>query len=918
MSSSAKVVVYLRFRRSPVTENPSNAKQRRAASDPTTPRAMLADLAYDHPDLRVAIALNSSTYEGLLEWLSELDDGDVTAALAQRAAGNSGAPSVMETATPVEPAPAEPVTPSAPAPRTSRRLKISLIAAAAVIAVVGLVLGGMYAFASFAHPNGSLSAGGALTAAGSPTPATDYRFGATKTWQTKVNVVASSSEGSGEQNPGVRRYPGLWLVTWPGGGSGSGGFTNDSLLGLNPATGAVKWSLSPSSLTCATSLVSGALPCVDPYASLLSVLNPSTGKPANSSLNGTPSNAVSSYGGDIVTSYETPSDTEAVDTIERVKLDGTVVWKKSASCGESSEDGGLTFLPADELYGEAVSASEVKSNEAYLFGACLNGDINLDSGAINADASTVDDGCLQYTPFDDSDGLYTYGDACEATKYPMLIPRGSSTLTAITLDAYFNDSNDSPFPTVWSADLADADLAENDNEQNAIAYVGAHALLASAGHLYGVDTAQGPTWEQTGTFSGDNNISLLPIYPTKANTPVLALEGDHDTVVRLDPGYGAARVSVEPAKFPACPMGETPVSFTTWSKGKGATLVCQGFASTVTVFLIVDGTTYTSTAGSITPTGYYAEFGGGVSVDVGLGGWAAWVGSGNKTTLHVASSGWQTGAVHASAYPALSGDVEACPAGTHPLSLSTWDGGWLLTCGEKATTITKFIYVDGSAHGSGNSMTAQGGQSCGTTSTGHQVCVSASPAVVAFLAKGGSQTQHSVDANYVVGEGFSGAGKGTGAYGLADPEANAASEVAYLNGILQQSQAARSSVKIVVQNILKCVSVHADVQNAQAVVADRTTELQALNSAPVDAVPGGSALVSQLQAALLDSLRADKAYVSAASQVASGQCSAGKSTYNAQGPVLARGTSEKTAFTNAWNRQIASEYGTPTYTQNDI
>jgi hypothetical protein len=65
-------------------ENTSDAELAKAASDPSTPQAMLADLAYDHPELRVAIALNPATYDGLLEWLGELDDPDVQSALAQR------------------------------------------------------------------------------------------------------------------------------------------------------------------------------------------------------------------------------------------------------------------------------------------------------------------------------------------------------------------------------------------------------------------------------------------------------------------------------------------------------------------------------------------------------------------------------------------------------------------------------------------------------------------------------------------------------------------------------------------------------------------------------------------------------------------------------------------------------------------
>ena len=107
-------------------------------------------------------------------------------------------------------------------------------------------------------------------------------------------------------------------------------------------------------------------------------------------------------------------------------------------------------------------------------------------------------------------------------------------------------------------------------------------------------------------------------------------------------------------------------------------------------------------------------------------------------------------------------------------------------------------------------------------------------------------------------------------------------------------------------------------QSAQTVVAARTTELQALDTAPVDAVPGGAALVSQLRGVLQDSLTADQAYVTAANQVASGQCPAGRATYNSQTALIDQITNEKSAFSDAWNGQIASQYGTPTYTQDDI
>jgi hypothetical protein len=57
---------------------------RAAASDPNTPPAELADLAYDHPELRPAIAENPSTYPGLLSWLQQLEDPAVAAAIKRR------------------------------------------------------------------------------------------------------------------------------------------------------------------------------------------------------------------------------------------------------------------------------------------------------------------------------------------------------------------------------------------------------------------------------------------------------------------------------------------------------------------------------------------------------------------------------------------------------------------------------------------------------------------------------------------------------------------------------------------------------------------------------------------------------------------------------------------------------------------
>ncbi|MGJ9373571.1 hypothetical protein [Nesterenkonia sp. CF4.4] len=56
------------------------------AADPNTPQVQLQMLAGDHPELRPLIAQNPNTYPALLQWLSELGDPAVDAALARRSA----------------------------------------------------------------------------------------------------------------------------------------------------------------------------------------------------------------------------------------------------------------------------------------------------------------------------------------------------------------------------------------------------------------------------------------------------------------------------------------------------------------------------------------------------------------------------------------------------------------------------------------------------------------------------------------------------------------------------------------------------------------------------------------------------------------------------------------------------------------
>lgn len=69
---------------SSVAASASHGYSEAEALDPATPAIVLAKIAEVAPELRPALAKNPSTYPALVEWLRQLGDPDVDAALAQR------------------------------------------------------------------------------------------------------------------------------------------------------------------------------------------------------------------------------------------------------------------------------------------------------------------------------------------------------------------------------------------------------------------------------------------------------------------------------------------------------------------------------------------------------------------------------------------------------------------------------------------------------------------------------------------------------------------------------------------------------------------------------------------------------------------------------------------------------------------
>ena len=73
--------------------NPSDFTLAQAA-DPSTPAAVLGEMATHRPDLRAAIASNPTAYPDLLDWLRSFGDPQIDAALAARARAAAAGPQV--------------------------------------------------------------------------------------------------------------------------------------------------------------------------------------------------------------------------------------------------------------------------------------------------------------------------------------------------------------------------------------------------------------------------------------------------------------------------------------------------------------------------------------------------------------------------------------------------------------------------------------------------------------------------------------------------------------------------------------------------------------------------------------------------------------------------------------------------------
>lgn len=398
-----------------------------------------------------------------------------------------------------------------------------------------------------------------------------------------------------------------------------------------------------------------------------------------------------------------------------------------------------------------------------------------------------------------------------------------------------------------------------------------------------------------GLLAGAAALLLLVIVPTAGALIALAqISG------RVDAVDGAPPAVEDPTTVEVgCPDGSRLV---TWSQWDGGLLLVCDFGTQLAMLVARGGVVDRSDEVTPTATGYRSPL-----AEVAFGGWAVWIAGSTDSVVVEAwgSSAWGDGSAGGVSIP-------ACPAGSTPLSLSTWSEGWVLTCGT-GQVITWFAVGDASGIVSGAGMSDSWGRWCGTDSSDRVVCVTTAPAVVQL-----GDTRKTLEATFVADVGPGGAGLGTGAYGLAAPGATAEEQVGYLVAILEKSAAARATVNAALAPLNACSVDARDIQALRDLTQARTDLLVAIRSTPIDLVPRGPQLLGYLDAAIARSEKADLGYVAAATRMAAGDCAGGRSLYRDAIAVADRAEESKASFVTVWNRDIADRFGVRTFSARDI
>lgn len=272
--------------------------------------------------------------------------------------------------------------------------------------------------------------------------------------------------------------------------------------------------------------------------------------------------------------------------------------------------------------------------------------------------------------------------------------------------------------------------------------------------------------------------------------------------------------------------------------------------------------------------------------------------------------------------------MPSCPSGSVQLAYATFPDGWVLVCGVNATTPTQWYSSDSSGQLNSTSVSYDPAnyRYLVTFSDGTSGWLNHTPGVFGHTDSSGQVlTQRSVGQIWFVtldgGGTAPSSAPSTGPFGVPLPQDTAQDQVRYLSALLQKSASARKVLQPAVIAVRDCENgssgdYSAAVSTISSVTENRKELLSALETAPVDKVPQGTTLVSELRTALSYSLRADQAYLTWANAVNSSGCGSGSEAEGTKNSK--RAGPAKEIFVKHWNSLIAGPFSAPTFSREQL
>ncbi|MDR1513645.1 MAG: hypothetical protein LBS56_09245, partial [Propionibacteriaceae bacterium] len=711
-----------------------------------TSAADLAAIVRAHPDLGVDVAFHPNAYPGLLDWLADYGQPAVKDAVRRRRAGASGGPvpppggagwSAAPGATPtrseqfpppgsvpgsappgsVSPGARPPVPPSAaaPAPRPKRGFaRVGVVVGVAVVLVAG---GAVFAFrdelfGGSGEPGGPPPATPGLIVENPPTLTSSFADGLSELWRfygAEVEVV----------DPSV-------VIVTPREKEGA---EVDAFAGLDPDTGEVLWTsgtfTTGPSRWCDPSLWQGHAVCwtAGGWGSHPFLIDAATGQQTRMTwLKDWQSWAVDeafvSEGALYVVQTEGDGDLGDLCELTRYDSPAQAAWTTSfmdryglGSLASSARVGdlvvveGLSAQVFDAHDGTLVAGDEECPWPVVFGGNHVTCDADADD--VPSETVTLSNGATMTKTFARTTPLVFDGSERPSAVLVWDEDKGLTRLDPLTGQEMWH--NDLDLGPNWTLSLAVGHGEQGDEGGIVIvSETGPRALVDLGTGEVEWQKAQRPEGQATYhldpdvTVLGDGFLWIASADADRRGSVVSLATGD--AVVETDYAFGqgsdglfvARRQSVDhvarlapngsvaapPEGLPDCQAGLSPVAWALYADDH--VLVCGSAAGGFWAAVLHDGEYLTPTKLTFTGGGWTVESDGGTTVAVTLEGGVVEV-AGRGSGTHGAF-----GALFGHPVVDLSGagEFRSCPAGARLLSLSTFDGGWMMVCGTAADAPT--------------------------------------------------------------------------------------------------------------------------------------------------------------------------------------------------------------------------------------